>query len=741
MSYIENNTILVVPNKEKNAYLKKISGKKKLLNIKIYTFNELKKKLKFNYDENTIYYLMKNYDLTYNNSIKYINALYHLNDNKKLNDIYNDLDKNDLLIKEPFFIPFLKQYKVNVAPFYGLLNSEEHVIEELKKYTDVEIFNHERNFKHKIYEFETINDELNFVADDIIKNNYDFNDVLIANVNSDYKEQLRKIFNFYNININIENKISLYNTNDVKKYIKTKNINSIRDTNIKNKVINILNKLVFIENDEIKDELIINMLKNTYLTNDKYDNSVNIIDFKEDYINDDNIVYLIGFADEFIPRIYKDEDLISNNNKINSDNTSHNKNKVEKEIILNKIKNTKNLTVTYSSNNYSISSLSDGLDKVKKKFDYTNYSNDANIYNLSLKLDDFYNYNIKDDDINKLYYNYKDNPYNTYSNEFTKIDNFKLDSLSLSYSKLNTYFESPFKFYIKYILKLESYEDNFNTYLGNYVHEILSYIYNDDFDLKEYTNNFIKNNDYEMTNENKFYFSLLKREMINIINYLKSFDNDTLYKDIEEEKAIKIKPFDDLNVEFVGFIDRIMKHNNNIIVIDYKTSSNLNHYLDLSMAHHGLKLQLPTYMYLANKVYENANITGIYLQGINRPKANEKIEDNLRFVGYTLDDIDTINNINEKYLRNVAFKSDGDLTAYSKVLSKEDFSKLIRLVDKKIRKAAEDIFAGKFDIKPKVIDNQNISTKYCTLNDISFRKAKDNVYLERDRELSYLEEL
>ena len=54
---IENNSILIIPNTIKNKVIKELN--KKTLNIKIISLKELIKKYTFDYNEKTIYYLMK----------------------------------------------------------------------------------------------------------------------------------------------------------------------------------------------------------------------------------------------------------------------------------------------------------------------------------------------------------------------------------------------------------------------------------------------------------------------------------------------------------------------------------------------------------------------------------------------------------------------------------------------------------------------------------------------------------
>ena len=60
---IENNSILIIPNSKKDKIIKELN--KKLLNITTMTLKELIKKYTFDYNEKTIYSLMKKENIKY----------------------------------------------------------------------------------------------------------------------------------------------------------------------------------------------------------------------------------------------------------------------------------------------------------------------------------------------------------------------------------------------------------------------------------------------------------------------------------------------------------------------------------------------------------------------------------------------------------------------------------------------------------------------------------------------------
>ena len=98
LNNLEDNSILVIPNNIKDKILDYINSNKLLLNIKSISFDDIKKGILYDYDNKAIYYLMKEYNLSYETSKNYIDNTYYLNsdkyDNEKLNylvDIKNYL--------------------------------------------------------------------------------------------------------------------------------------------------------------------------------------------------------------------------------------------------------------------------------------------------------------------------------------------------------------------------------------------------------------------------------------------------------------------------------------------------------------------------------------------------------------------------------------------------------------------------------------------------------------------------
>ena len=96
-----DNKVLIIKDEAKEGFINLLSGK--LINVKLITLSEFKKKYFFDYDNKTIYYICKKYKVIPEIAKIYINNLYYISkliDDDKvkfLYDLKNELYKNDLL--------------------------------------------------------------------------------------------------------------------------------------------------------------------------------------------------------------------------------------------------------------------------------------------------------------------------------------------------------------------------------------------------------------------------------------------------------------------------------------------------------------------------------------------------------------------------------------------------------------------------------------------------------------------
>ena len=76
-----------------------------------------------------------------------------------------------------------------------------------------------------------------------------------------------------------------------------------------------------------------------------------------------------------------------------------------------------------------------------------------------------------------------------------------------------------------------------------------------------------------------------------------------------------------------------------------------------------------------------------------------------------------------------------DIVNIRKAKSYLDWLELVYLKNKE---KTDDILASKFDINPKVYAGKNIACEFCQFKDLCFMKEKDQEYLEKVEDLSFL---
>ena len=405
-----NNKILIIPNNIKTKVVKNINNLPKLSNVKILTDQEFITNLTIDYNEKAIIYLMNNKNLSYQNAKEILkNIKYATNDNndcpklQELTNIKNELLEKNLLIINKQFIPFIKDKEII---FYGF----DYINKFIKKLiTDnnlkVNIIEKEyQNINPKVYLFDNVSAEIEYIAEDIISKNLDLSKTYIYGINNDNKLIIDRIFKSYGIPINLNYDNTLYNTFIGKELLNNLNnidefLSKIKDDKIKKAIINILNKYYFVDNYQDINNVVKEELKQTKINNTKIRNAVNEIDIINNIVEKGDNVYIINFNSEYIPVINKDVDYISDNEKPSFLETSTELNNINKEILNKVIRNINNLTITASQNNYNgplnISTIATDYDYeiIPMETKISKYSNKINKYNLTNMLDNYLKYN------------------------------------------------------------------------------------------------------------------------------------------------------------------------------------------------------------------------------------------------------------------------------------------------------------------------------------------------------------
>ena len=787
---LENDSILIVPSQIKEKILTEMDKKSKLFNVKLMEINEFKRKYFFDYTTETIFYVMKHYNYDYEFSLDIINNLYFLSseiyDHEKLKfllNIKNELINNNLLIFDNVFKIALENKKIYVYGYDYINNFYKKMFSTLNvNYIDQNI----SKFNHDIMEFDTIQDEVIFVANkicELIENKIDLNKIKIINPSSDYNATIKRIFNLFNlpfyfnnnylISTKISNNFFEILSNDIvetlEKLKETISLNDELEQTEYNQIVKICNKYNWCSNFlDIKNNLIYEF-SNTKIDIKKEANYIEFVSLENNFFYDDEYVFLIGFNQNTYPKTVKDDDFLNDEvKKFLSLETTTEINKINYNILVNKLYSIKNLFISYKLkspfNSFYRSQIIDDLNlNVVKNYNCNiHYSVLNDKLNLATILDNYLKYGEESQDLELLYSNYPSINYKTYNNQYTKIDEnlfrkYLNNKLSLSYSSINNFYKCSFRYYMENILNLQISSNEFSLFIGNLFHYILSIMYNEDFNFSDSFETYVNENYEFNTYKERFFINKLKKELEFIIDNIKEQDKFTSFDSHKFEQLIKIDlSKDDYDITFKGIIDKISYKkeagNTLISIIDYKTG---NPNLNLNNIIYGIDMQLCIYAYLSSKLklFANPLLVGIYLQKIlnneiNINKNKQYItmkQENLKLQGYSNSNESILKVFDNTYTDSKLIKgmkvSSKGFYAYSKVFDQAMLNSILNIVENNIDEARDKILNREFYINPKKIGVKNlIGCENCTYKELCFMTEDNIINLKEYKNLEFLKD-
>lgn len=767
-----SNDILICSSIDKKKILENLYEEKEFVKFKFLSITDFLNKYLFTYDKKTIYYMMKKYHIKYENALVYLDNLKYIEDieyNNKLDflvKLKKELDNEHLLIYDYAF----KEYvKTKHLIFYNL-DYDPCFLKKVTTSLDVTFIDeeYEEVTPKPIYHFETIDEEVNFVATkivDLVNSGISVSKIKLVNITSEYPFVLNRVFNNYNLKIMTQGK-SLLGTSVGKFFIEnlSENINNTIElliqeypnSDIVSQIISICNDYAW-QSDFLKiKENLLYELKNTKTYPVKYDNEIEITDING--CTDDDFIFMLGFNEENIPKIYKDDEYI--NDELCRDvskETSIMHTKRIKNKLISMINHFENIVITYKDKDnfgeYTISGLNEILNYDIKNVNIVTdeiYSiKEATILCAKL-LDRYIKYGNKNEHLDLLCCSIDNLEYQKYNNKYTKIDiselkNYLHDELSLSYSAIDRYYHCKFSYYLNDILKIDPYEEKFNAFLGSLIHYILSNAFSAYFDFDIVYNEYLNNSNYELSPKENFFLEKQKPTIKYIIEKIKhqkaltNFNEELYEEKIQFEKDYKIK------IKFTGIIDKIMymkkEDKTYICIVDYKTG---NIDTNLKYIDYGITLQLPVYAYLISKsnIFDNPCISGLYYQKlfpreVSAPTQEEydlEKSNSYKLEGISTNDESVLEQFDSTYQDSQLIKgmkiTKNGFGAYSKVFSQNELSNMLDIVDKKIEEAVTNIVRGDFDINPKQIKFKNISCTFCKFKDICYRTEEDIEIIE-----------
>ena len=766
MGDIMNKKIIVCPNEEKLKLLESFSNESSLSNIKFMNKNEFFNYYFYSYDEAALYYLMNKYNFHIDVCKVYLKYMYVVDIEKEyknskllfLRDLKKELIDNNLFTFNKAFSKILDDSQILVKNYYDLEKYEEEILNYSNEWKSSKV-------NKDIFEYQTMEEEINGIALKIISllnKGVDINKIYLTNFSNEYLYMLEKIFSFYKIPININYNNSIYGTKVVQDYLNNGTLeledNSKREIN--QKLVNILKSLNKIDSESIEYKtLLIDKLKSTNLSISKLDKAINIKNLYNEEFNEDEYVFLLGFNSNF-PNLDKDINYLNDNDieEVDLYSTDY-KNKRSKIILSNILNSIDNLFISYSLSSpftsfYKSPLIEEyGLNIVVDSNDNYKCSNKYNKIRLGEMLDNYYVYGEDSKDLEVLNSNY-DIPYNVYSNKFTGINNDTYLKnlaypLNLSYTSLNCYNECKFKYYVKYVLKLDTYEDTFPAFVGSMYHEILSICTRENFDFNIAYNEYLEKR--ELSLKEKILLIRIKDDLLFLLDKLKEQRLITGYNEEIYEKKFVVPLKSDILVNLVGYIDKIMCYrkveDTYFSIIDYKTGTIDTH---IEPMKYGLHMQLPVYLYLIHysKDFTSPLFTGIYYQNIlfDYPKWSSKMDnevgDRYLLQGYSTPEVDRLERFDSTYEDSKLIKSmkykDDKFGAYTKTIDDDTLYDLVKYTKNIIDTNTDDIIKGDFSINPKNYNKKNVSCEYCQFRDLCYMNDNDIIMLDKVDDLTFL---
>lgn len=748
-----DDSIYIVPNSLKLKLLDILSKENKIYNITFISLEELEKHYFFDIKEDALLYLLDKTNENIDVLKLMLKNLYKIDITKeyketKLNNLkslYLDLKDNNYLIFDKGYREYLLTKNIYILGYSMLEPYQKEMLDSINtNYLDIA-----SNLSFDtVYKYHSMKDEIISTALKIRELNskgISYNKIFLAGVDNSYNYLLKTIFKMFDIPLYLKSTNKITSLINVKEYLTDKDINHIKDINIKSKIMKIESDLSYAKNSKYYDILLKDRLENTSLDSIELVESVKVLNeaIEVPYlVSDDEYLFVLGFNQNHLPKIYKDEDYLSDNLKSKCNlNTSTIKNKLSKDSLVKVLGTIKNLTISYKltslTGEYAKSSLLNELNlKEVDSLNYSyNYSKEFNNYRTSSVLDTYYKYHEEDKDFTFLTTNIDTSKYTSFDHKFKGI-NRPITPYSLSYSSIDDLAKCPFKYYLKHILKLDSFDENFNTKIGNIFHSVLKDSYSDNFSFDISLNKALKDN--PLDKRETVLFKRLETELQEIVNYNKQVEKRSFLTEFYGEKRLEIPLSEHATLK--GFIDKILFknfHNKTYYaVFDYKTGSAT---LNLDYLEDGLYLQLPLYIYLINKsnLFDNPSFVGFFYQYLLQSyKDKEEQVKNLKLVGYTTDDKIILSYLDEDYetdsfVKGLSVKKDGELSSRSKILSDSELEDIMNSINKALEKSLKIIDNNDFQIAPKIINNKNISCEFCPFKEVCFVSASDYIYLEK----------
>lgn len=457
--------------------------------------------------------------------------------------------------------------------------------------------------------------------------------------------------------------------------------------------------------------------------------------------------FLLGFNLQEYPHIKQDEGYLNNKELAALGyNTTLVQNKTMKEQVIDFITHAPNIHISFPLNRggeslYPSSLIKELGLKVVEGECHDIYRNKESIKLLGTYLDLERKFNLTSPMLKK-YQEQFEIPYRGYDHHFTPINYQAPRNRRYSYSKIKSFFQCQFRYYLTNVLELEDFEDTFSKRLGLLYHEVLTKVYNDNFDFNQVYQDVLGN--YNFSLEEKVILDAHIDDFKFLCNHLRSQRDFMKLKKVYHEFPLEFALSDEVIIK--GQIDKIIVTSDGTkdyyAIIDYKTGSESFKQDEIT---YGFSMQLPTYALLTqNSAYfHDKELIGLYIEnifankiGVSGEDLDSFYQDAYKLKGVSSNDIEKMATFDATCRDSIFIKSykltkDNQFNRYAKVNDFDGFKKMMEVAKENFLKADELICQGDFRINPKIVGkNTESECKYCPFKDICGVEDNDYEHLE-----------
>lgn len=724
----------------------------------------------YSYTSEAIVYLIEHYDFDYNLATKFLKEMRFIisGDTHKIKralDIKNDLIQKGLLVINEYASYELEKSDIKI---HNYSKNDPEILYFLKKY-NYEFVEEDRNKPLEISEFEDYDDELFNLVNEIahlVNDGVSPNDIYIYGLNNEINLTLLRLLKNYGINLNGYSYESLFDLSFVKEFIDKIN-NENFDEILSDLNDRYQNHLSYQRFDSVirsyrsstlsidrQIELFINVLKKTKSVTPNYKTAIRVTN--EPFVPSGSHLFIVNMTAGSFPSVKKDDGYFfkSDLEGINYPSLEE-RNAAISELYISSLYQNAKLHLSYSLKKKDTHTLSSHLVKqlkmkiIKNPFTNAIFSYKEAQIKYALALDIKRNYR-KETDLYLALKNHINIPYRNYDNKFKGTEHYiGYQTIELSYSKVKEYYSCAFKYYLNYILKLDSGETSFPLIFGNISHKIFEDI-DSGLSFDVLFNKYVKQYEEDLSAKDMVFLEIRKPHLEYVFNYIKEMEGTIYNPQIKREDSLKVKLTD--NILLVGKIDKSIlsgKNQENITIIDYKSGQE-----EFKENHieYGLSIQLPTYIYLLKSfpAFMDKDILGLFIEPIfNQKGATMELGSDeyckyIQLKGVFNDNVEKIATLDptildgkSQYITGASIQADRKTFKQNgtpRFKNEKWFNEIKDITEKLYIDAGNNILNNRFDINPKLEKGKNLSCSYCSFRDICYRKNADFIVLKEGEE-------